>query len=168
MIQRFWKYIFCDYARSVRLQRFVMIMIISLITITLGVTYTYLRFKVRDLKISINATKSRIVKLEERKTALKASLQTQVLEWSLKQSALQELGMVDFSPQRTIQAQWPNSLNEKYAAATNRYKMDRQPEERKEWLVFVLTQLAMNGNSESLKVNLSESDSTQSEIALAE
>lgn len=115
-----------DYADSVSLWRFGTLVVFFVFLAVLGLAFVHLRFKVRDLKIAINQTEQRIEKLREREKALEAVIQTRAHQWTLKQTAAQQLGMIDFNPQQIIHLEYPNTLLAEYAGVASRYQLDQR------------------------------------------
>lgn len=145
-----------DYCDSVSLWRFAMLAIFFAFLATLGVSFVHLRFKVRDLKIAINATEERIDKLRERENALQAVIQTRAHEWTLKQTAVQRLGMIDFNPQQILHLEYPDSLLANYRDVTKRYKMDQMREDDSDPIRMMLNRFTIPTASASPGVESEE------------
>ncbi|GAB4320243.1 MAG: hypothetical protein Kow0059_14450 [Candidatus Sumerlaeia bacterium] len=130
-----------NYASSVTFWRFVLLVVLCGFVTVLGVGFVYLRFKVRDLKIAINSTEQRIENLRERENAVQAAIQARAHEWTLKQTAAQTLGMIDFNPQQIVHVEYPERLVRRYAEASGRFDAERTARNRDDLIRRVLMQL---------------------------
>jgi hypothetical protein len=142
-----------NYANSLSFRQFVTIIFLCSFFTGLGISFIYLQFRVRDLKIAINATEKRIQELQNRENQLEATIQAQVMKWKLKQTAIQELGMIDFNPKQTSYVLYPHVLHEKYNDIILVKELERESEVEVSTFDRVLEILttSVNQATESLK-----------------